>query len=341
MTYSSRFFLYAPLALFLLLAAGTGLYWWHAASALSATLDAFNGREAVPGVTVRFASKSVSGFPFNLDVVFADLRVTVETPHGPSSWRTEKFALHALTYGREQMIFEAAGHQLLSWTDLQGHRHAMPFQAGELHASAIADGKGLTRFDLDCIGFGSPALTAGRVQLHVRMPPKAQSAEIFATAGAVHLMSTTAGAFGPDITSVTMNATAAPVRAFDGLRRGTADWASALETFRTANGVLTVAGLDIDWGRMSAMGKGRLSLDASHRVDGLLDFKIAGMETWLAATQHRGLSGGSSNGIAAALIDRAAKAGNNEAGMLGAVVGFHGGLVSVGDETATTEEPLY
>ena len=334
MNYSSRFFLYAPLALFLLLAVGTGIYWWHAAGALSAELDALNGREAMPGVIVRFASKSVSGFPFNLDVVFTDLRVTVKTPHGPSSWHSEKFALHALTYGREQMIFEAAGSQMLTWTDLQGRPHSMPFQAGELHASAIAKDGALSRFDLDCIGFGSPALTAGRAQVHARVS-KGPGLEIFATADAVHLSPALASGFGPDIASVRLNASAVPGRAFDGLRAGTIDWVGALKGFRAATGALQVSDLEIDWGRLSAMGKGQLSLDAAHAVEGLLDFKIAGMEAWLARSHPHG------SGIAGALANRAAKAGNNPGGMLGAVVGFHDGVVSVGDEIATTEEPLY
>src|SRR6201996_6863002 len=164
MKYSSRFFLYAPLVLFLALAITACSYWWVVANALSKKLDALNGRPAIPGVTLSFASKTVSGFPFNLDVVFKNFRVTVDTPHGPSSWRAEKFALHALTYGREQMIFEAAGAQTFTWTDLQGRGHAMPFQIAELHASAISGTQGLSRFDLDCIGFDSAALTAGRVQ---------------------------------------------------------------------------------------------------------------------------------------------------------------------------------
>src|SRR5215472_12801685 len=87
MNYSSRFFLYAPLALFLLLAAGASAVWWREASALSARLDALNGHEAMPGVTLRFASKTVGGFPFNIDVVFKDFRVEIRTPHGPSIWR--------------------------------------------------------------------------------------------------------------------------------------------------------------------------------------------------------------------------------------------------------------
>jgi hypothetical protein len=153
----------------------------------------------------------------------------------------------------------------------------------------------------------------------------------------VHLSPALASAFGPDITAVRLNASAVPAKAFDSLRTAKADWVSAFEGFRTANGQLLVDALEIDWNRLSAMGKGQLSLDAAHAVDGLLDFKIAGMEKWLAAPHAHGPN----NGIAAALADRAAKAGNNPAGMLGAVVGFHGGLISVGDETATTEEPLY
>lgn len=83
MKYSSRFFLYAPLVLFLALATGVGVYWWTVADALSRKLDSLNGRPSVPGVTMYFSSKKISGFPFNLDVVFQDFRIEVATDHGP------------------------------------------------------------------------------------------------------------------------------------------------------------------------------------------------------------------------------------------------------------------
>jgi hypothetical protein len=347
MRYSSRFFLYAPLALFLAIAAGTGVYWWIAANALSKELDAIacgghiDGQHAIPGVAVCFTSKTIGGFPFNLDVVFADFHVDVATPHGLSSWHSEKFAGHALTYGREQMIFEAAGRQVLTWTDLKGTRHTMPFEVGEMHASAILGARGLSRFDLDVIGFGSPALTAARAQLHARLTPNGNAIDIAAAADAVHLSPRLSSLFGDDITQIRLNASAAPSRAFDGLRAGKTDWVSALETWRKANGVLHISDLEISWARLSAMGKGALALDASHAAEGLLDFKVAGIQTLLDTAARHGVRGGANAGIAAALLDRAAKAGNNEAGLLGAVVGFHGGLVSVGDETATTEEVLY
>jgi hypothetical protein len=340
MKYSSRFFLYAPLALFLLVAAGVSVAWWREAGALSNRLDAMNGREAVPGVTLHFASKTVSGFPFNIDVVFKDFRIEVKTPHGPSSWQAENFALHGLTYGREQMIFEAAGRQVLTWTDLQNHAHAMPFEAGELHASAIAGDHGVVRIDLDCIGFGSPALTAARVQLHARLNPNGRALDIAAAADVVHLSPRLASLFGDDIKQIRLNASAVPSHAFDGLRAGRTDWIGALETWRKTNGAIHVSDLEIAWDRMSAMGKGTLGFDDKHTVTGLLDFKVAGIQALLDTAQRRGVHGDTFRGIAAALLDRAAKAGNNEAGLLGAVVEFRTGIVMVGGEPATTEEPL-
>ncbi|MEJ1967599.1 MAG: DUF2125 domain-containing protein [Rhizomicrobium sp.] len=341
MKYSSRFFLYAPLAVFLAIAAAVCMMWWREASALSARLDALNGHEAVPGVRLSFASKTVGGFPFNLDVVFKDFRVEVATPHGPSSWRSENFALHALTYGREQMIIEAAGRQALSWHDAQGKPHGMPFAVGEWHASTIRGGRGLSRVDMDLIGFGSPALTAARIQLHARIAPDGRSVDIAGAADTVHLSPRLASLFGDDVTQVRFSASAAPSRAFDGLRAGKTDWVSALETWRAANGVLRVSDLEISWNRFSAMGKGSLGLDDRHAMQGLLDFKVAGIQTLLDAAARRHVRGDQFRGIAQALLLRAARAGNNEAGLLGAVVAFHNGVVSVGDVQATDEEPLY
>src|SRR6185436_3134950 len=206
MTYSNRFFLYAPIAAFLLIAAVVSVIWWREANALSARLDAMNGHEAMPGVTVAFKSKTIGGFPFNLDVVFADLRVTVKTPHGPSTWASEKFALHALTYGREQMLFEAAGRQALSWTELGGRKRGLPFEVGELHASAIAGERGVSRLDVQLLAFGSPALTAGKVELHARVAPDGQTIEIAAAADVVHLSPRLSSLFGDDIPRATVTA---------------------------------------------------------------------------------------------------------------------------------------
>ena len=75
--------------------------------------------------------------------------------HGPSPGQSEKFALHALTYGRRQDIYEAAGQQTLSldgWRRQTASHHLSCPVA--LRASAIIDAKGLARFDLDMVDAG-------------------------------------------------------------------------------------------------------------------------------------------------------------------------------------------
>jgi len=339
MKYSSRFFLYAPLLLFLILAAAAGANWWSMADVLSRKLDALNGRTAMPGVTLSFASKTIGGFPFNLDVEFRNFRIEVATDHGPAQWRSEKFALHALAYGPEQMIFEAAGKQLLSWTDLKRQRYALPFEVGEWHASSIVGDHGLVRFDMDLIGLGSPALIAARIQLHAR--EHAGAIDLAAEADSVRLLGGLISPFGELIVLARANASAVPGKSFDAIRVGDASWEATLERWRVAQGVLHVDDLELNWNRFGAIGKGTLSLDSSHAVAGWLDFNVGGMTAFLETAAHKHLSGAPNLGIAAALLDRAAKSGNNDAALLGAVIGFHNGVVSVGDEPATTEEPLY
>jgi hypothetical protein len=334
MNYSSRFFLYAPFALLLLVGAGFGMYWWSAAGALERRLDAMQTREAMPGVTVRYAARSVRGFPFNLDVIFSDFRVAVETGHGPAVWRAENFALHALTYGRDETIFEAAGRQSLSWTDAKGRAHRLPFAAGSLHASAIRDTAGLSRFDLDLVNFGSPALIAARIQFHVRHA--ADHFDIAASADDVRLSAVLHSAFGDTIRAMSLQGRVTPGTAFDGLRAGRTDWRSAVEAWRDAPGMVHLEPLEIHWGNLDMTGRGSLSLDDARRPEGIVDFKVTGMSAWLAQNPVM-----RPDGIAAGLRDRAAKAGSDAGGRMGAVFGIKDSVVYLGDDPVGMAEPLY
>ena len=168
MKYSSRFFLYAPVAVFALLCLAVSAIWWIKADALADRLAAINGRDVMPGVRLAFASKTIGGFPFNLDAELGDFTVAVATPNGVTRWSSEKFAMHALTYGRDETIFEAGGRQRLEWTKQDGTRRTLDFVVGALRASAIVQHGSLSRFDLDLVGFGSKVFTAQRLQFHAR-----------------------------------------------------------------------------------------------------------------------------------------------------------------------------
>jgi len=180
MTYSSRFFLYAPIVLFLALAAVVMVHWWSLAGDLDKKLAAMKGREAVPGVTLDWSKVTVSGFPFRLDLAFDGLVVKGVGAHGPFAWNAEHFAVHALTYGAQKDVFEAAGSQHLAWTDAAGEAHTLDFIPGSLHASAIRDTRGLARFDVDIIELAGKPVSIGRAQFHMRRDPDGKSIDLMA-----------------------------------------------------------------------------------------------------------------------------------------------------------------
>jgi hypothetical protein len=166
--YSSRFWLYAPTTLFLTVAAAVMIYWWMAAGAFEKKLAALKGHDVIPGVTLDWTTVQISGFPFRVDADFGNFRVQGAGAYGPFSWTTEKFALHALTYGRVQTVYEAAGRQQVSWTAADGSTHAASFLPGSMRGSSIVDARGLRRFDLDIADLGDKAFTIARFQFHMR-----------------------------------------------------------------------------------------------------------------------------------------------------------------------------
>lgn len=325
MNYSSRFFLYAPFAVLLAVFAVIGLLWWQAARALEARLAAMLTREAMPGVTVRYREMTVGGFPFRLEAVFKGFSVSVATRDGPVVWRAEDFALHGLTYGRDETIYEAAGRQRLEW----GHGRGLDFQTGSLHASAIRDAGGLVRFDLDLVALGSRAVTASRLQLHLRRG--ADGIDVAASGDGLRLARP--GALGREIKTATLQGTVSVPRAFDGLRAGRARWQSALEAWRQGQGTLHLDALHAVADPLDVMGQGNIGFDAAHRLSGLIDFKLAGIADWLRRDAH--------GAFADAIRVRAANAGANEAGKLGIVLGARDGVAYLGEAPVDTVEPLY
>jgi hypothetical protein len=233
MSYSSRFWLYAPLLMFLALTGFVSLHWWNAASALNRKLDAMKGHEAIPGIVIDWRSKNLSGFPFNIDLVLEGLSITGAGAHGSISWQTEKFATHSLSYGRPQQVLEGAGQQRLSWADADRGAHDLSFLPGSLHASAVFTGRELIRFDIDIVDAGGKndgdAFTARRLQLHVRRDPGTDALDLVASADGVK--TGTSVIAKPRITG-----TISPAKPFEGLLKGENGWPQAATQWRAQNG---------------------------------------------------------------------------------------------------------
>jgi len=213
-------------------------HWWVLATDADKKLKAMNGHQAIPGVTVSWASLTISGFPFRLDVVFSDFLVRAEAPRGPLIWHTDRLASHALSYGRAQYIFEAAGPQSLAWTDADGSRHQLSFVPGSLRASSIADGNGLLRFDLDMLEAGGKdsdgaSFTAGRAQIHMRRDPKIDALDLMLSAADVKAPVTP---FGDYVQTLELYSQITQGSAFGRLLTGRAGWMDAIMAWRHRQG---------------------------------------------------------------------------------------------------------
>ena len=230
MNYSSRFWLYAPTGLFLLLAVIVMVHWWIAADAFEKKLTALKGREAIPGVTIDWSSVRVGGFPFRMDADFTNLRIQGAGAHGPFAWASEKFAMHALTYGRKQIVYEAAGRQQASWTWSNGKAQNVSFLPATMRGSTILDAKGLNRFDLDIANLGGNSFAIGRLQFHMRRDPDGRDLDLMFRTDGLQLAGLKAG-------GLELYATLNQLGALMPLLRGEASWPEAVKTWRAQGGM--------------------------------------------------------------------------------------------------------
>ncbi len=227
--YSSRFWLYAPISLFMLLAIAVMVHWWTAAGAFEKKLAALKGRAAIPGVTLDWATVRVGGFPFRLDADFTNFRIAGAGAHGPFIWRSAEFALHTLTYGRAKTVYEAAGRQQARWTLADGSSRAVAFLPGSMRGSSILRAGELGRFDLDIVGLAGQDLTIARFQFHMRRDPDGKDLDLMLKADAVRSADAKAENFQ-------LYATLSQAGALGPLLRGEIAWPQANRAWRARGG---------------------------------------------------------------------------------------------------------
>lgn len=229
MRYSSRFWLYAPTLIFLILAAAVVANWWAATSAFKKTLAALKGHQAIPGITLDWTGVTVGGFPFRVDADFENFSVRGAGVHGPFVWTSDGFALHALTYGRRKTVYEAAGNQHLQWVDGAGRSVRAVFLPGTMRGSSTIDARGLARLDLDIVDANGGAVTARRVQFHMRRDPDGKSLDVAIRADDVKGI----GAPAPLVEGYFTLSDAAPLMP---LLAGKASWPQAVRVWREQGG---------------------------------------------------------------------------------------------------------
>ena len=338
MNYSHRFWLYGPVSLFALLMLAVVTYWFVQSAAFARKLDALNGHEIAPGITLHFQQKSMGGFPFRLDTELDGLRVTIATSHGPAEWDAEHFAMHSLTYGRTQYVFEAAGQQVIRLHKDSGALRTYHFLPGLLRGSMIGHGGELGQFDLEALAVDSGDISASQVQFHLRKDPKIDGVDIVAFGNGVHIAQALHPAFGPDVKSFRVEAMVSPGSSFDGLLKGHKDWRAAAEDWRARHGGVLVKNLQLEWNAMTIAGKGALTVDGLHRPMGALHVSVKSWQSWLSGAKQLILSG-ANNGLAPALLSGVENDHANAP--LNTTLTFQDGVAYVGSVPADMLSPLY
>ncbi len=269
MRYASRFFLYAPFAGLLVLAAIAATNWWLTAGAVAKHLDAANGHEIMPGVRMNFSARQLGGFPFRVDVTLKNLRLELGDVDGPVVWTTENFAAHALTYGRVQAILEAAGRQTLSWWDAQGGPHRFSFLPGTFRASALLQNGKLARFDSEIADLDGSDFRARNAQLHLRSVK--DRIDVYLRLQDAHVNGGYAASLGPDISSLVANATVDKGVLLEKALRGQQPFNSALEAWRDNGGTIAIHDVAFSRSGQTMHFSGNIAVDANHDLSGTIN----------------------------------------------------------------------
>ncbi len=332
MRYSSRFFLYLPVAVVVLLFAAAAIYWHYAAQALAQRLDALNGHAVAPGVTLRFSSKDVGGFPFRLDAVLENVSIEVARGRGPVRWQAEHFAAHALSYSPSQILFEAAGKQRLSWMSQNGEPHEFRFETGSTHASVVLREGRVARFDLDIVAARWEGGDAARLQFHTRHDPHTDTLDVVSSGDLIH---PEASPLGKEIRSARLEGRFVKAGALDPPLAGHQDWRAALTRWRDAGGAFAIDKLEAAASGADVAANGSLKLDAYNRPEGALRTKMKLHPFSLAVPA---ITTGDIGNILLALTQLALSAGKLE---LTAPLTLKDGVARVSGLPVADVDPLY
>lgn len=279
MSYSNRIYMYGPVGLLLLVVILYSVFWRVEADTMSARLDRANGGEIAPGISFSFAQKSVGGFPFRLDVLLTGVRFGYRSGSTEIDWRTDRFALHRMAYGRNQFIFETDGTQTISWaTQPDEMPVTVQLSPETARASAILNQGRLLRFDLDLWRpqgtQTGPSLTptvfaADRAQFHA-LAHRNNTLDVAIQVDNGRTGSPATQAVQAALPLIDCRLTLNRADLLTNLEQGNEDFTRAFESWRNRMGVASVTSLALNWPDAHAVLRGDLKLDANDQISGTL-----------------------------------------------------------------------
>jgi len=272
----SRFWLYTPFVLLLLVAVAWSIAWFVIRNRTAEALDGWIAAEARNGRQWTCGDRTIAGYPFRIEIICESLdlkRGSVSASFG----RTEAVAQ---VYQPRRIIVEVAGPLRVtdgtvtvdgSWSLLQASINAS--QTGLQRLSVAADAP---KVSVTGLGNGEIAGSGRHLELHVR-PNPSRRAELAGDVAAsitearIPLLDALVGGAEPTNLSADLTVTQA-----DGFKGGTI--VEELELWRNAGGKLDILMLSAVKGTRQIETKGELRLDEQHRPAGQLTVSAAGLD---------------------------------------------------------------
>ena len=301
----SRLGLFLPFVLLGLLAALWSAGWFYLRDRAGREIDGWLAREAAAGRAWTCADRSITGYPFRLELRCG----SVGLARSDGGFTLGPFTAVVQVYQPRHALFEATGPFQVRQGDLTGEARWTSLR-GSFHGAAngfVRASLAVDRPQIDVAGAGPEpvSVSAQHLELHARPTPGR-----FDSDGAVDISLRLARALAPVADAFTGNRDPADL-ALDAtltratvLRTGTV--ARELEKWRQAEGSLDIAGLSLVKGENRVQAKGSLDIDEAHRPAGQIELRAAGVEALVA-----GLVGQRYG------ADRGALVGNLIGGLLG------------------------
>ena len=107
----SRFWLYAPFVLLLILVGAWTAYWFIAKGQLDKGIDEWIAAERANGAELEYSSKSLGGFPYRFELVVND---PIYQPAGAPRWEGEQLRLVMQPWNWQHVIAYSPGRNLLT-----------------------------------------------------------------------------------------------------------------------------------------------------------------------------------------------------------------------------------
>jgi hypothetical protein len=336
-TRRSRWWLWFPFVLLVVVAAGWTGGWFYAASLAEKKIEEWRAREAERGRVFACGSQTIGGYPFRLELHCTAPRAEL---------RTQNLSLKAAdmlgvvqvyrpTHGIGEFtgpltIQEPGGSLLIAnWKLAQASVSGLP--AAE-RISIVLDA---ATVDRTVSQVTSALFTANRVEAHSRLAPRLPS-----DPPVVDLALQLAGATAPNLHPITTKPVNADITA---TARGVKDlspkpWLALLRDWQAAGGSLDVTKARLQQDDMIVVGDGTLALNARGALDGQLRITVVGLEKLVAALGVS-LSQDSAVGRLSGALDRVAPGLGNIARERGGPNLLAAGVGMLGQKTDLEGKP--